>query len=368
MYLREEVEEEYVSVIGTEAFIEFVESIKSQGVDLEHSKMGAGSQPKMPLVVEVDKEDKNKDIEKLDIEIPVLTPRIQREYKNLSELNLSKLQFKAIELKQFSEEEKREIVFRETINSEDKIHHVTELSLVNPDYRSVIGWFTKTIQNELRLISGYDILYGKVKTFIADYLFGKKVELEDLNVLRNLSEVQARRTVIEGLEKAINELTVVDKGEAEISNHIKISRTRPFVVKDQAFMIPKKSLFNRVVADSHLELEFAAFLEKADDVISFAKNYFAVQFRIDYKNSDGAISNYYPDFLVKTGAKEIYIVETKGLEDLDVAPKRERLKQWCVDVNNQQSKYVYKELFVTEEDFKKYRTNNFHQLAEALDN
>jgi type III restriction enzyme len=367
MYLREEVEEEYVSVIGTEAFIEFVETIKSQGVELEHTKMGAGSIPKMPLVVEVDNEDKAKDIERLDIEIPVLTPRIQREYKNLSELNLSKLQFKTIELKRFTEEEKREIVFRQTITDEDKIHHVTELSLVNPDYRSVVGWFTKTIQSELRLISGYDILYGKVKTFIAGYLFGKKVELEDLNVLRNLSEVQARRTVIETLEKAINELTVVDKGEAEISNHIKISRTRPFVVKDQAFMIPKKSLFNRVVGDSHLELEFASFLEKADDVISFAKNYFAVQFRIDYKNSEGAISNYYPDFLVKTGTKEIYIVETKGNEDLDVAPKRERLKQWCKDVNNQQSKYVYKELFVTEEDFKKYRTDSFRKLAEALE-
>lgn len=367
MYARDEVETEYVSVIGTEAFLQFVEEIKSQGVELEHVAMGAGSKPKMPLVIEVDQEDKNKDIEKLDIEIPVLTPRIQREYKNLSELKPSKFDFKPVELRTFSEEEKREIVFK-ALNDDDKIHHVTELSIINPDYRSVVGYFTQTIQKDLRLISGYDILYGMVKDFIANNLFGKAVQLEDMNVLRNLSEIAPRRTIVETFKKEINTLTVVDKGEAEISNHIKLSKTRPFVVKDQGYLMPKKSLFNRIVGDSHLELEFAAFLEKADDVVSFAKNFFAVQFKIDYRNADGEISNYYPDFLVKTAGNVIYIVETKGAEDVDVEPKRLRLKQWCTDVNAQQKKQVFKDLFVSEEDFKKYQTRNFGQLAEVLGN
>ena len=365
MYDREEVETEYVSVIGTEAFLQFVEEIKSQGVELDHVAMGAGSRPKMPLVVEVDQEDKTKDIEKLDIEIPVLTPRIQREYKNLSELNPSKFDYKPVELRTFSEEEKREIVFK-ALNDDDKIHHVTELSILNPDYRSVIGYFTQTIQKDLRLISGYDTLYGMVKDFIGNHLFGKTVQLEDMNVLRNLSEIAPRRTIVETFKKEINRLTVVDKGEAEISNHIKLSKTRPFVVKDQGYLMPKKSLFNRIVGDSRLELEFAAFLEKADDVASFAKNFFAVQFKIDYKNADGEISNYYPDFLVKTMNGDIFIVETKGNQDLDVDPKRKRLKQWCDDVNQQQKKHVYRDLFVTEEDFKKYRVASFSKLAEAL--
>jgi len=366
MYNRDEVETEYVSVIGTEAFIQFVEEIKNQGVDLEHVSMGAGAKPKMPLVVEIDKEDKTKDIEKLDIEIPVLTPRIQREYKNLAELNVAKFNFKPVELKEFTEEEKRQIVFK-ALNDEDKVHHITELSLVNPDYHSVVGYFTQTIQHELRLISGYDALYGEVKKFIADYLFGKQVQLEDMNVLRNLSEIVCRRTIVETFKKEINNLTVVDKGDAEINNHIKISKTRPFVVKDQGYFMPKKSLFNRIVGDSHLELEFASFLDKAEDITSFTKNFFAVQFKIDYRNSDGEISNYFPDFIVKTTDNEIYIVETKGNEDLDVEPKRKRLKQWCVDVNTQQKKYVYKDLFVSEDDFKNYKAGSFKQLVEALE-
>lgn len=365
MYYRDEVETEYVSVIGTDAFMQFVEEIKSQGVELEHVKMGAGSKAKMPLVVEIDKEDKSKDIEELDIEIPVLTPRIQREYKNLSGLDLQKFIFKPVELKEFSDEEKRQIVFK-ALTEEDKVHHVTDLAMTNPDYRSVVGYFTQSIQKDLRLVSGYDVLYGKVKDFISNELFGKNVQLEDMNVLRNLSEVTSRRTIIETFKKEINELTVVDKGEAEISNHIKISKTRPFVVKDQGYIMAKKSLFNRIVGDSHLELEFAGFLDKADDVVSFAKNFFAVQFKIDYKNADGEISNYYPDFLVKTVNGDIYVVETKGLEDLDVAPKRRRLQQWCDDVNAQQKKHIYKELFVTEDDFRKYKANSFTELADLL--
>ena len=113
----------------------------------------------------------------------------------------------------------------------------------------------------------------------------------------------------------------------------------------------KKSVFNKIVGDSHLELLFASFLDNCpdDDVISYAKNYFAVNFRIDYVNADGNISNYYPDFIVKTSPKETYIVETKGLEDLDVPLKMERLKKWCEDINASQNKVYYDYVFVEEE-------------------
>ncbi|MGH7237039.1 MAG: hypothetical protein ACREGF_00700, partial [Candidatus Saccharimonadales bacterium] len=88
---------------------------------------------------------------------------------------------------------------------------------------------------------------------------------------------------------AINDLTVVDKGEAEISRMIKLSDTRPFVVSPQETLSPKKSVFNKLIGDSHLELEFAAFLDKCDDVQSFAKNFLAIGFKIDYQNSKGEI-------------------------------------------------------------------------------
>ncbi len=360
--------EEKVSVVGTDAFMDFVESIKSEGVDLEHQSMGEGSKPKAPLVVEVDNENVKKDIEKLDIEIPVLSPRIYREYKNLSNLNVANFDHKKVELKDFPESEQREIVFRDITSGE--ITHKTELdSNFVSNYENVIRYFSQIIMKELRLVSGYDVLYGKVKEFIQKYLFHKPIDLENLNSLQNLSELEASKTVIETFKRKINDLTIQDKGEAEIRNYIKVSKSRPFVVKDQGYIVPKKSVFNKVVGDSHFELEIANFMEGCDDIISYVKNYFAVHFKIDYRNADGDIRDYYPDFVVKVSAKEICIIETKGREDLDDVEKIARLRQWCDDVNKVQKEKVYKTLYVKQEAWEKLerKPGSFQEAVNLFD-
>jgi type III restriction enzyme len=357
--------EEYVSVIGTNAFMDFVESIKAEGVVLEHKPMGEGTGPKTPLMVEVDKENVKKDIDALDIEIPVLTPRIYREYKNLAALNVGALGHQRVLYLQFSEEEQREIVFKEITTGE--VTHTTILDTAGvADYRSVIGYFAQTIKKDLRLVSGYDVLYGKVKLFVQDYLFDRKVELESPNTLRNLSELAATKTLLETFKKAINALTVQDKGDAEIRDTIKLRQTRPFVAKDQGYLVPKKSIFNRIIGDSHFELLFASFLESCNDVVSYAKNYLAVHFKLDYVNADGDISNYYPDFLVKLSNKHIVIVETKGQEDLDVPQKMARLSQWCEDINRVQSDVKYDFVYVDQESFEKFKPTSFRQLLEGF--
>ena len=353
---------EHVSVVGTDAFMDFVESIKSEGVELERRPMGKDTKPNGPMVIEVDNENTKKDVDKLDIEIPVLTPRIYREYKRLENLTLDTFGHKKIEYKKFTDSQLREIIFKDITNG--KINHITQLdSAAVADYRSVIGYFTQVIMKDLRLVSGYDVLYGKVKEFISQYLFTTPVNIDDLNTIRNLSELEATKTIIETFKKQINALTVQDKGSAEIRDYIKLKNTRPFVVKDQGFLMAQKSVFNKVVGDSHLELLFASFLERCDDVIAYAKNYFAVNFRIDYVNADGDISNYYPDFFVKTSPSEIYIIETKGVEDLDVPLKMERLKKWCEDINATENNIRFDYVFVEEEDFKKYAPTSFESLV-----
>ena len=58
---------------------------------------------------------------------------------------------------------------------------------------------------DLRLVSGYDVLYGKVKQFVQNRLFGREVELEHPNTLRNLSELAATKTLIETFKKGIKD-------------------------------------------------------------------------------------------------------------------------------------------------------------------
>jgi len=211
MFFGQDVQE-YVSVIGTPAFMEFVESIQLEGVELEKRRMDRNSSPITPTVIEIDNQNVKKDIENLDIELPVLTPRIQREYKNLSLLNVSNFKYQKISIKQFSEEEKKEIIFKEIIN--DEIHHTTILnSSIEPNYQSVVGFFVQRIMKELRLFGCYDILFSKVKEFITTDLFDKIVDLNDANILRNLSELEVVKTIVETFKKEINNLTVMDVGD-----------------------------------------------------------------------------------------------------------------------------------------------------------
>jgi type III restriction enzyme len=360
--------EEKVSVIGTQAFMDFVASIKSEGVILEKRAMGEGTRPIAPMVIEVDKENPKKDIEKLDIEIPVMSPRIQREYKNLGLLDVSTFGNAKVPVKTFSEEEKRQIVFKEVIS--EKISHTVDLTgEVSSDYQRVVGFFAQAIMRELRMFSGYDILFGKVKEFIEKQMFDCEVGISDLNILANLSEVEYARLIKDSFKKAINDLTIEDSGDTEIKNYIKISDARPFVVNDKACLISRKSVFNKIVGDSNFELEFSEFLENCDDVISYAKNFQnkeASALRVEYKNSEGMIANYYPDFFVKKDDKLVYIVETKGREEDDDKLKFERLQKWCADVNNRQTKVIYKALYIKQEEWDKDRLKNFDEVVRVF--
>ena len=354
--------EEYVSVVGTEAFMAFVESIQAEGVEFERKPMGEGAMPKTPLVVEIDHDNDNKDLDALDIEIPVLTPRVYREYKTLADLQIADLGNDKVDYREFSGEQQREIVFRDITTGE--VSHTTQMDTAGiADYRSVIGYFSQTIMKELRLVSGYDVLYGKIKLFVQDQLFDRPIDLEDPNTLRNLSEIAATKTLIETFKKAINSLSIMDKGYAEIRGAIKLRQTRPFMVKEQPYLVPGKSVFNRIIGDSQLELEFARFLEDSGDVLAYTKNYLAVHFKLDYVDAKGNISNYYPDFLVKVSDKETFIVETKGREELDVPLKMQRLRQWCEDINRVRAGVAYDYVYVDEDGFEKYKPSSFKDLA-----
>ena len=363
MYLEDA--EEYVSVVGTDAFMEFVESIQAEGVELERQPMGEGAKPKTPLVIEVDEENRDKNINALDIEIPTLTRRVYREYKNLEGLDLTQLDFTPVPYRGFSAEEQREIVFRDMTTGE--VTHTTEMDSAGvADYRNVLGYFAQVIMKELKLVSVYDVLYRKVKDFIQNQLFGEPVDLDSPNTLRNLAEPAATKTVIETLRRAINDLTIQDKGEAQISDTIRLRDMRPFVVKEQSYLTSEKSIFNRITGDNQLELDFASFLDKCPEVVSFAKNYFGVGFKLDYVNTNGDIANYYPDFFAKLADGRVIVAETKGRKDVDVDPKMYRLAQWCEDINTDQSDVVYDFVYVDEDSFREYTPRTFRQLLEAF--
>ena len=357
---------ENLVVVGTPAFLEFVESLKTEGVEFQYSPMGKGTKGKSPVIVEVDKENKNKDLDKLDIPIPQMSPRIYREFKNLELIDVSKFTNEKAPLKKFSNDELKEIIFNDI---EGDFSHKTIFKDTVPDYRNVIGFFTTTILKDSRLVSGFDILYPKVESFIKYKLFTKEVELSDAQTLRNLSEIQPKEILKSTFKKAIDELTVTDKGTAEVKNYISLKLSKPKIAENQPFIVPKKSVFNKIIGDNPFELEFASFLEsRFDDVVSYAKNTMGeggINFKIEYQAQDGNIREYYPDFFVKTNDKTFYIVETKGREDLDDIRKIQRLFVWCKDINTAQKEYTYSPVYIKQEKWDDIK-NDFKTFAEVV--
>jgi len=347
---------EKLVIVGTPKFLEFVEELKTEGVEFQYSPMGKGTKGKSPVIVEVDKENPDKDLDKLDIPIPQMSPRIYREFKNLEFIDVSKFKNEKVSLKKFSSDELKEIVFNDI---EGNLSHKTVFKDTIPDYRNVIGFFTSSILKDSRLVSGFNILYPKVESFIKYQLFTNEVELSDPQTLRNLSEVKPKEVLRTTFKKAIDELTVTDKGTAEVKNYISLKLTKPKVAENQPFLVPKKSVFNKIIGDNPFELEVASFLEsRFSDVIAYAKNTMGeggINFKIEYQAQDGNIREYFPDFFVKTGINNFYILETKGREDLDDLLKIKRLATWCKDIINAQSEYTNNPVYVKQEKWDKVK-------------
>jgi type III restriction enzyme len=364
---------ETVSVMGTPAFMEFVESIQNEGVTFDRVPMGgtSGKERKDSLVVEVETESIDKCIDQLDIAVPRLTRRFNREFKDLTELEPEHFGNAKLALKAFTPEETREIVFKTMLDGE--VDHTMHLDGTGSgDYRSVVAFFARQLLKDLRLVGGYDQLYPKVKEFIRDQLFVTAVDMEDPVILRNLSEPEVGKVVFDQFRAAINKLTIYEAGSSRIDGHIRLRDTRPFRTDPRGFLQAKKSVFNRIVGEASadgLELAFAAFLESASDVQAFGKNYMAVGFKIEYVKGNGELSTYTPDFLVRTTDGVIWVVETKGREELDLPQKMARLRQWCEDAtaatkDDGGPQYCF--VYVDQESFEKHRPSSFAGLASTF--
>jgi type III restriction enzyme len=271
-------------------------------------------------------------------------------------------------LQEFKAEDSREIVFLDIDTQE--VAWRTNLNQEIPiTSQAVLSYLVNVIFQKLRLVGEKEVLYEKLKEFVTDHLFGETVNLNSESVLRNLAQVESQKVVQDTFSKAINALTLRDQLGSNLVGTMKISEARPAVVKNQEFVISDKTLFNRVVGDSRLELQFAQFLNGCDDVQAFAKNHVSVGFKIEYVNSKGEIANYLPDFFVKLTSGQVFIVETKGLADVETHRKWDRLVKWCEDATDANTTgNVFSPLYVTQEDFYRFSAGveTFERLAGML--
>ena len=345
---------EELVVVGNPPFIEFVESLKSEGVRLGYRTMGEKSdETGAPLIIELDRANLDKDLEKMDIVLPKLGSKYRWDPECIFSIDVDAIAFKPLKLDALMRNDPKEIQFIDILGS---WHHKIEFKPELVNFSNIIGFFTSAILKEARMPSGFNELYPKVEHFAKNRLFGKTTEIDDPVFLMNFTRPEVSKTIFDTFRAEIERLTLkqVENPRVDQGGHSQLD-FEPIAVSSQRYVRSKKCLQNMVVGNQ-LELEFAAFLDRCQDVVSFARIYERrSRFRLDYATESGKIQNYYPDFVAKTKDGFVYIAETKGIVDEDAKRKRARLEQWCKDANKSAGKESYRSLFIRQAEWEKFR-------------
>ena len=296
-----------------------------------------------------------------DLEIPVLSPRIIIREFHLDESVIDKLPSLSIQLENKILE--MEYVAVDMLKGLEVIKRKWDLP-VPQDSKSVIAYYTDQILRELKIGGAFASFYPLVKKYVTEKLFTEKVNLDDPRVLYKLSSPEVQTQIVRLFVNAFKDLTFTER-EPELGDFLKLSDTRPFVWSKEVFPA-NKCVFNYVACDNNFEVEFAKFLDRAEDVVAFSKIVPKIGFFVEYRDSGGNLRLYYPDFLVYTNDMQHIVIETKGREDIDVPLKDRRIRAWCQDATNL-TKNKWSFIRVDQEAFEKFRFKSLSELISAIE-
>lgn len=342
-----------LEVIGPPGLVDILNELESQeGIKI--AEFDTDRSPDLTTIfVDENKLDK-------DIEIPILSQRILIRELYLNEVKIENLPPLSIPLENKILE--TEYVAVDMLEGMEVVRRRWDLP-VPQDSKSVIAYYTDQILRQLKIGGAFASFYPLVKRYVMERLFTDRVELDDPRVLYMLSSPEVREKVINLFVDGFRDMTFTER-EPTKKDTIKISDTRPFPWSKLVYPADR-CVFNYVPCDNDLEVDFAMFLDRAEDVKAFSKIVPKIGFFVEYRDSNGNLRFYHPDFLVLTDKEEYIIVETKGREDVDVEHKDRRIKLWCEDATNLTgSRWSFAR--VNQEEFERYRFRSIEELISTI--
>ena len=154
------------------------------------------------------------------------------------------------------------------------------------------------------------------------------MNLNDAGILKAMSSNVAQYVTVKTFVEALRKMVVEELQPQLLHAGRELSETPPFPWS-RPTLAAGKCIFNLVPCDNEFEKTFARFLENAEDVLRFAKLPEQFGFAVEYTDSAGNLRYYEPDFVALTSDGKHYIVETKGLEDVNVSNKDRAAQLWC---------------------------------------
>ena len=344
-----------LEVIGPPGLIDILEELEAQE-GIKFAEFDTGKSLNLTTIfIDENKLDK-------DIEIPILSPRILIREFYLRETEVDNLPSLAIPLENKVLE--MEYVAVDMLKGLEVIKRKWDLP-VPQDSKSVIAYYADQILKQLKIGGAFVSFYPVVKKYVVEKLFTEKVDLEDPRVLYKLSSPEIQERLINLFVNTFRDMTFTEREPQKVDT-TKLSNIKPFVWSKLVYPADK-SIFNYVPCDSNFEVDFVKFLDRAEDVEAFTKIVVKISFFIEYISEENLRRYYYPDFLVKLTNGEYWLIETKGLIDLEVVHKDKRARQWCEDATSlTENKWAF--IRVNQEDFEKYRFPSIEELITTIGN
>lgn len=353
---------ERVDIIGNKAFMDFVSDLEKLE-ELKFDTFQIGKDKLEIITIKPIEEKKN-----VDIGIPELSHLISRKTsisEEILNIDVQSFNINPLPLKSKDIDEIKTFIY-------EGIDILTNKKLLERQYQippaqtpeEVIGYYAKRIAHNIKLPSQFAFLTPKIKEFFETKAFGKKVNLYEEEVIRAMSTNIASYVVINQFEKILRKVIIQENKPQLIQKEKFLSATPPFPFSRLLFE-SDKTVFNYVTCDNEFERNFAKFLHSSADVIAFAKLPEQFGFSIQYTDTRANIRNYFPDFIIKIDNDTYWIIETKGLEDVNVKMKDNAAINWCERASELTEKN-WNYLKVMQKDFEKLHPDNFSEMISVL--
>ncbi|RKZ66118.1 MAG: hypothetical protein DRQ99_10630 [Candidatus Parabeggiatoa sp. nov. 3] len=351
---------ERVDIIGNQAFLKFVEDLeKLEGLKLDTFQVGEDNL-KIDIIMPVPEK------QAVDIALPELSPTLDRKTslaETIAAINVMDFDTPVLPIKA-NEKEIKQFIYEgiDALNQKKLFERVYDIPAAQTP-EEVIGYYARLIAQRIKLPSQFAAIAPKVRDFFAYKAFGKEINLSDSAVIQAMSTNLANFMVTQAFEKVLRQQILEERQPTLLIEAKMLSTTPPFPFS-RLLLESDKTVFNYVACDNEFERDFAQFLNRAEDIIAFAKLPQQFGFSIQYTDSRANIRHYYPDFVARQNGQH-WLIETKGREDIEVKLKDEAAQYWC-DNAIELTGIDWHYLKVLQSAFEQWQPNDFQELKMGL--
>jgi type III restriction enzyme len=371
-----------LSIVEHPAFMNFYDDLLNEGLaGIEESE-----QPINNPIGDIIKVELKEDYRDYDLYWPIVIKDVEEDIKPI-ELDINNLNiFDAFTLEQLQKAiitQGEVFISKEiTVGTQFGKYEVNANLFNALTYNEYLQKILKTITNridkdgrktrELPMLQINEVeIVGLIDKYIRRRLFEREFnpfENNNWKILLVQNGVVTQH-IIKEIGKAIFKMqNNIEVSDAIIEKRF-FSEVNALRIREDYYLDVSKTIFDKLGYPSNkgrLEKSFIEFLDLDADVESFIKiNETQHRFSsIFYIRQDGLLSNYSPDFLVKTNDK-YYVIETKGEDkknDSNVKQKQLATIEWCKKINSLNPEFrdnrEWEYILLAENDFYTWKNNS----------